>query len=111
METEGLWHVTLTVAGEPRPVEDVLAALERLGAERPFLMSGFYAESRAELRYWDEASECEDACAMALRLWPDHRASAGLPPWRVVGLEVLERGQHRRRAGAVVAPTGGWRPF
>jgi len=42
---------------------------------------------------------------MALRLWADHRDSAGLPPWTVVGLEVLDRGTVRERgARGLVAP-------
>ena len=49
----------------------MLAALERLSAERPFFLSGRYAEGRAELRYWEEAQDCSDACAMALRVWVD----------------------------------------
>ena len=34
---------------------------------------------------------------MALRLWGEHRRSDGLPPWRVVGLEVVDRRTYRRR--------------
>jgi hypothetical protein len=111
VDSSGLWHVTLTVAGDARDAGDVLAALERLSAERPFLLTGRYAAERAELRYWDEALECADACAMALRLWFDHGKSAGLPPWQVVGLEVLDRDEYQRRAGTAVATAGGWRPF
>ena len=111
MDSSGLWHVTLTVAGDERDADDVRAALERLSAERPFLLSGRYGREREELRYWDEALECADACAMALRLWFDHSRSAELPPWRVIGLEVLDRDEHQRRAGTALAPTGGWRPF
>jgi hypothetical protein len=86
-----LWHVTLTVAGEPVDSSTLRDALERLAAERPFMVSMRYGLDRAELRYWDEAEEIDDAAALALRLWGDHRASAHLPDWRVVGLEVLDR--------------------
>jgi hypothetical protein len=108
---DSLWHVTLTVAGEEEDVDDVLAALERLAAERPFFLSGRYAADRAELRYWEEARDCDDACALALRLWFDHRESADLPPWSVCGLEVLARTEHQRRDGSPVATAGGWQPF
>lgn len=111
MPTSGLWHVTLTVSGAEQDADDVRAALERLSDERPFLLSGRYACGRAELRYWEEAVDCADACALALRLWFDHRDSAGLPPWHVVGLEVMAREEHQRRDGAGLAPAGGWRPF
>ena len=77
-----IWHVCLTVGGEPRPVEEVLAALERFAEERPFLLEGRYADDAAEIRYWEEAPSCEDAAALALRVWSEHRASAGLPPGR-----------------------------
>jgi hypothetical protein len=86
-----LWHVTLTVAGGPIDPTTLRDALERLAAERPFMVSMRYGMDRAELRYWDEAEEIDDAAALALRLWGDHRASAHLPDWRVVGLEVLDR--------------------
>jgi hypothetical protein len=111
VSAEALWHVTLTVAGDRQQPEDVLAALERLSAERPFFLSGRYAGERAELRYWEEASDCSDACAMALRVWFEHRESAALPPWSVVALEVVARDEHQRRDGAGLAPAGGWRPF
>lgn len=111
MSGDSLWHVTLTVAGEACEVDDVLAALERLAAERPFFLSGRYAADRAELRYWEEARDCDDACALALRLWFDHRESAELPPWSVCGLEVFAREEHQRRDGSPVATAGGWQRF
>jgi hypothetical protein len=86
-----LWHVTLTVSGEPVNADGLRDALERLAAERPFMVSVRYGMDRAELRYWDEADDIDDAAALALRLWGDHRASAHLPDWHVVGLEVLDR--------------------
>jgi hypothetical protein len=105
-----LWHVTLTVAGDRCDPGDVLAALERLAGERPFL-SGRYAADRAELRYWEEADDCADACALALRVWFEHRETASLPPWHVVAVEVASRDEHARRDGSAVAAAGGWRPF
>ena len=113
-----LWHVTLTVGGPPAPPDDVRAALERLAAEQPFLLSGRYSDDCAEVRYWEEAEDCTDACALALRLWGEHRESASLPPWRVTALEVLEQTvQERRNAEepmgvmtiAAVHPAGAWR--
>lgn len=110
-----LWHVTLTVGGEPMESTLVKAALERLSDEQPFLLSGRYGDDRAEVRYWEEAPECADAAALALRLWGEHRATAGLPPWHVLGVEVVDRQVFQRRSGdsgvALVAPAGGWRPF
>jgi hypothetical protein len=111
MPTSGLWHVTLTVAGPECAPEDVLHALERLSAERPFFLSGRYDAERAELRYWDEARDCADACAMALRMWFDHRESAALPPWHVVALEVVARDEHQRRDVVPLSAAGGWQPF
>ena len=55
------------------------SALERLAHERPFLLSARYAADRAELRYWEEARDLEDAAALALRLWGEHRLTADLP--------------------------------
>ena len=111
MSTSGLWHVTLTVAGPECPVDEVLGSLERLAMERPFFLSGRYSTERAELRYWEEAVECADACAMALRVWFDHRESARLPPWQVVALEVVARDEHQRRDVVMLSTAGGWEPF
>jgi hypothetical protein len=106
-----LWHVTLTVAGPSCPPAEVLAALERLAAERPFFLGGRYGAERAVLRYWEEAPDCGDACAMALRVWMDHRMSAELPPWHVAALEVVVRDEHQRRDGVGLASAGGWQPY
>jgi hypothetical protein len=96
-EEPALWFVTVTVGGPRVPAETVRAGLERLSLEQPFLVSAGYASSRAEIRYWDESVDVEGAVSQALALWREHEASAGLPPWRVVGLEVVDRGTARRR--------------
>jgi hypothetical protein len=111
-----LWHVTVTVGGHAMETSLVQAALERLSAEQPFLLSGRYGDDKAEVRYWEEAPECADAAALALRLWGEHRISAGLPAWHVLGVEVVDRQIFQRRGGgdtavSLVAPAGGWRPF
>lgn len=108
---ERLWHVTVTVTGPPVPVEDVRSGLERLSLDHPFLMSGRYAADRAEVRYWEEAPDVHDALAMALRLWGEHRATAGLPAWSIVGLEVLDRETYRLRGGPPALLSPGVRPF
>ena len=92
-----LWYVTVTVSGSRVPPDEVRKSLERLSEEQPFLVSAGYASTRAEIRYWDESVDVEGAVAQALRLWPEHERSAGLPPWRVVGLEVVDRDTARRR--------------
>jgi hypothetical protein len=92
-----MWHVTLTFAGDPVNPREVRGALERLAHEHPFLLAGRYAADRVEVRYWEEARDAYDAAALALRLWGEHRVSAGLPPWAVVGLEILERETYQQR--------------
>jgi hypothetical protein len=111
-----MWHITLTVTGEPVDACDVRDGLERLARERPFLLTGRYAQDRAEVRYWEEAPCLEDAAALALRLWGEHRNTAGLPSWQVVGLEVVERDVFQLRGmggdtGPQLAPAGAVRPF
>jgi hypothetical protein len=86
-----LWHVTVTVAGDPQPLTATHDALRALHGEHPFIHSMRYDEDRVELQYWEEGEEMVDAASLALRLWNEHRGSAGLPPWKVVGLEVVER--------------------
>jgi hypothetical protein len=86
-----LWHVTVTVAGDAMEPLVVRGALRRLGEQRPFLHSMKYDSSRAEIQYWEEGESLLDASSLALRVWNEHRDSAGLPRWEVVGLEVVER--------------------
>ena len=96
-QDERHWHVTVTVAGDP--VEPLLmrSALLRFSEERPFLESMRFTSSGAEIKFWDEAELMIDVASLALRLWNEHRDSAGLPRWEVVGLEVVERAIHRNR--------------
>ena len=92
-----LWHVTVTVAGDRQPLSTVHSALRRLQRERPFLHSLRYDENRAEVAYWEEGEEMVDAASLALRLWNEHRDSADLPRWVVVGLEVVEQQTYQSR--------------
>lgn len=50
-----------------------------------------FGPDRAELQFWDEGENMLDVASLALRLWAEHRSSANLPQWEVVGLEVVER--------------------
>lgn len=98
-----MWHVTVTVAGS-RVAEPVIrAALERLSDEHPFLLAGRYGADRAEVRYWDEAADARVALTMAVGLWDEHRQSAGLPDWQVVGVEVIDQETFHRRGRATQA--------
>ncbi len=106
-----LWHVTVTVAGPSAVPEKVRRGLEQLSVDHPFLLSGRYATDRAEVRYWEEADDVHEALAMAEKLWEEHRESAGLPCWNVVGLEVVDRDTHRRRGDTTPLLSPGVRPF
>jgi hypothetical protein len=111
-----MWHVTLTVGGAPVARQVVRDALDRLAHERPFLVSARYSDDRVELRYWEQAACLDDAAALALRVWGEHRATADLPPWQVVGLEVLDRDTFHLRARqqpsyAALTPAGDFTPF
>ena len=86
-----LWHVTVTLAGDAQPLSTMHEALRALQAQQPFIHSVRYDEDRVELQYWEEGEEMIDAASLALRLWNEHRESAGLPAWKVVGLEVLDQ--------------------
>ena len=107
------WHVTLTVAGDPVPETEIRDGLERLSEERPFLLSGRYGADRAEVRYWEEAPDVPAVMGLALRLWDDHRLSAGLPRWHVVGVEVIDRDTFQHRGRMVSQPVSlvGVAPF
>lgn len=104
---ERLWHVTVTVSGDSHAADVVRDAMSRLGEQHAFLHSMRYASDRAEIAYWEQAAEMLDAAAMAMRVWNEHRASAGLPVWEVVGLEVLERETFQRRGHGERGPVVG----
>jgi hypothetical protein len=99
-----LWHVTLSVSGEEAPLEEVRRALEQLAHDHPFLLTSRYAHDHAEIRYWEEARDLHDAAAVALRLWGEHRQTAGLPPWEIVGLEVIDRQTYHQRVSEGYGP-------
>lgn len=92
-----LWHVTLSIAGEETPLPELRRGLEQLAHDHPFLLTSRYAKDHAEVRYWEEARDLHDAAAVALRLWGEHRSTARLPPWEIVGLEVIDRGTYHQR--------------
>lgn len=94
-----LWHVTLTLAGDQVEPMLVRAALSRLREERPFIDTVEFTGTGAELQYWDEGSAMMDVASLALRLWAEHRESAGLPNWEIVGLEVVEKAVRESRTG------------
>jgi hypothetical protein len=117
-----MWHVVITAAGPALPAEEVRAALLRLSDSHQFLLSARFAADRAEVRYWDESAHVRDIAARAFSVWSDYSEIAGLPPWEVVGLEVIERdafharlgGRPGRRAGDPDFPgleSGGVQPF
>ncbi|WP_055489985.1 hypothetical protein [Streptomyces sp. TP-A0356] len=99
-----LWHVTLSVSGDEAPLTEVRRALEQLAHDHPFLLTSRYACDHAEIRYWEEARDLHDAAAVALRLWGEHRQSAGLPPWEIVGLEVIDRDTYHQRVAEGCGP-------
>ncbi|MEU1472218.1 hypothetical protein ABZ434_28850 [Streptomyces sp. NPDC005761] len=99
-----LWHITLCVSGAEIPLTEVRRGLEQLAHDHPFLLTSRYANDHAEIRYWEEARDLHDAAAVALRLWGEHRSSAGLPPWEIVGLEVIDRETYHQRVAEGYGP-------
>ena len=95
-----MWHVTVTVAGPALEDSEVRAALERLVDHHQFLLSARYTTDRAEVRYWDEGSDVRNAAARALLMWSDYGELAALPPWDVVGLEVVDQPTFQARGHA-----------
>jgi len=106
-----LWHVTITVAGDAVEPLLVRSALARLSEQRPFIDSVAFTGESAELQFWDEGDSMLDVASLALRLWSEHRESAGLPSWEVVGLEVVEKELRDRRGDRGGHRGGGSRPL
>jgi hypothetical protein len=102
--TSRLWHVTLSVSGPRTPLAEVRRGLEQLAHDHPFLLTSRYAVDHAEIRYWEEARDLHDAAALALRLWGEHRSTARLPPWEIVGLEVIDRTTYHQRLAEGYGP-------
>jgi len=107
--------VVLSVAGEETPAPELRRGLEQLAHDHPFLLTARYAPGHAEIRYWEQARDLHDAAALALRLWGEHRISARLPAWEIVGLEVVDRATYQKRiaerAGGPPAFLGGVHPY
>jgi hypothetical protein len=99
-----LWHITLSVSGAEAPLKEVRRGLEQLAHDHPFLLTSRYANDHAEIRYWEEARDLHDAAAVALRLWGEHRSTAQLPPWEIVGLEVIDRQTYHQRVAEGYGP-------
>ncbi len=99
-----LWHITLSLSGPAAPLTDVRRGLEQLAHDHPFLLTSRYADDHVEIRYWEEARDLHDAAAVALRLWGEHRHTAKLPPWEIVGLEVIDRDTYHQRIAAGHGP-------
>ncbi|MER5489950.1 hypothetical protein ACSMX9_07450 [Streptomyces sp. LE64] len=99
-----LWHVTLSLSGAEAPLGEVRRGLEQLAHDHPFLLTSRYAHDHAEIRYWEEARDLHDAAAVALRLWGEHRRTAQLPPWEIVGLEVIDRETYHQRVARGYGP-------
>ena len=91
------WHVTLTLAGDPVEPLIVRAAMQRLSDQHQFLDSVTSTAESAEIQFWDQGESMLDVASLAMRVWNEHRESANLPPWEVVGLEVLEKGVRESR--------------
>ncbi|MER7669802.1 hypothetical protein ABTY61_15215 [Kitasatospora sp. NPDC096128] len=96
-EQARLWHVVLSVAGQTTPLSSLRASLERLAHDHSFFLTARYAADHAEIRYWEQARDLHDAAAIALRLWGEHKVTASLPPWEIVGLEVVDRATYHKR--------------
>ena len=85
------WHVTLTLSGEAAEPLLVRGAMQRLSEERQFLDSVISTGQSVEIQFWDEGESMLDVASLAMRLWNEHRVSARLPNWEVVGLEIMEK--------------------
>ncbi|MFB7476350.1 hypothetical protein [Kitasatospora sp. NPDC056184] len=114
-EQARLWHVVLSVAGPVTPLSELRSGLERLAHDHSFFLTARYAADHAEIRYWEQARDLHDAAAIALRLWGEHKVTAKLPPWEIVGLEVVDRSTyHKRVAEGFAGPPpqlGGVHPY
>jgi len=106
-----MWHVTITVCGDPEPADVVREALERLNLDHPFLLEARYSSDHAEIRYWEEAQDMNTAAQAASEMWHNNTITAHLPDWDVVGLHVLDRASYLKREPLRAVPAGQILPF
>lgn len=92
-----LWHVTLTLRGAAHDAEDLRDELKRLVVAHGIGLSVRYWSETLELRYWDEGSSCQRVATNAVELWQSYQEDLGLPPWDVVGIEVVSPETFQRR--------------
>ena len=92
------WHVRLTLAGTPVEPLILRGAIQRLDQERPFLDSVVSKGESVEIQFWDEGETILDVASLAMRLWNEHRHSANLPNWEIVGLEIVGKDLYDKRA-------------
>ncbi len=92
------WHVTVTLSGEAVEPLIVRGAIQRLNEERPLLESVISNGKSVEIQFWDQGENMLDVASLAMRLWNEHRESAKLPNWEVVGLEIVEKDLREERA-------------
>ncbi|MBD0669974.1 hypothetical protein [Streptomyces sp. CBMA156] len=114
-EQARLWHVVLSVAGQVTPLTSLRTSLEQLAHDHAFFLTARYAADHAEIRYWEQARDLHDAAAIALRLWGEHKVTSNLPPWEIVGLEVVDRATYHKRVaegfGDPPSHLGGVHPY
>ena len=92
------WHVRLTLSGAPVEPLILRGAVQRLSQQRPFLDSISSNGESVEIQFWDEGESMLDVASLAMRLWNEHRHSANLPNWEIVGLEIIGKDLYDRRA-------------
>ena len=92
------WHVRLTLSGAPVEPLILRGAVHRLNQQRPFLDSISSNGESAEIQFWDEGASMLDVASLAMRLWNEHRHSANLPNWEIVGLEIIGKELHDSRS-------------
>ena len=92
------WHVRLTLSCTPVEPLILRGAIQRLKQERPFLDSVTSNGESVEIQFWDQGESMLDVASLAMRLWNEHRHSANLPNWEVVGLEVVGKDLHDKRS-------------
>ena len=92
------WHVRLTLSGAPVEPLILRGAVQRLNEERPFLDSISSNGQSVEIQFWDEGESMLDVASLAMRLWNEHRHSAKLPNWEIVGLEIIGKDLYDRRS-------------
>ena len=92
-----LWHVTVTVHGQPQAADRLQLGLQTMAFSHGIDLCASLQSRHRRTPVLGRRVRLPGCRRHALALWDDYRGEVDLPAWPVVGVEVLDRTSFRRR--------------